>query len=320
MPHDEEEIAQTAGGAETRTGVAVDPHADPTAGNAAMSRDLPAAGDLSAERLMVADVAEGAADLGIETGIADTPEDPEDGRMLDVHPPHEGIHSWKQYLLHMSTIVLGLLIAIGLEQSVEWLHRANERRELRESLQRESDEAIRAAKSSEAIDVPSIEWIDTRRKLIEDALATHRAFTAPLPKRPHVDSVQPSDPAWNAAKSSGMLSLLTQNEVEVYSLADQLIAASQSAFEEGVAGASKRGQFEYGHSLPNDPTEMDLSKATPAELGQYRDLLADEATAWTQYRVLCEYVRGVETAIHGGERDIEKVQQAKTTFSRRARK
>ena len=236
--------------------------------------------------------------------------------MLDIHAPHEGIHNWKQYLLHMSTVVLGILIAIGLEQSVEAMHRAHERAELRESLRREAQEAIRAAKSSEEFDIPAIDWLDTRRMLVEDALARHQAFSAPLPRKPHVDSIQPADPAWNAAKSSGLISLLSQDEVEIYSLADQLIVASQASFAGGINAAQKRGQFEFEHS-PGDTVEMDLSKATPAELEHYRDALADEASAWTQYRVLCEYVRGVETAIRDGERNIDKVQQAKTRFYRR---
>lgn len=259
--------------------------------------------------------ANGETELPIETKVANTPASPEDSPMLDIHAPHEGIHTWKQYLLHMSTVVLGILIAIGLEQSVEATHRLHQRAELRESLHREAEEAIRAAKSSEEIDIPATDWLDARRMLVEDALARHQVISAPLPKKPHVDSIQPADPAWNAAKSSGLISLLSQDEVEVYSLADQLMVASQASFAEGVNAAQKRGQFEFEHS-PGDG-EMDLSKATPAELEHYREVLADEATAWNQYRVLCEYVRGVETAISEGERNIDKVQQAKAHFYRR---
>jgi hypothetical protein len=39
------------------------------------------------------------------------------GPMLDVHPPHEVTHTWKDFFIHIATIVVGLLIAIGLEQS-----------------------------------------------------------------------------------------------------------------------------------------------------------------------------------------------------------
>jgi hypothetical protein len=35
--------------------------------------------------------------------------------MLDVHPPHEKMHGFKDFLLHLLTITIGLLIALGLE-------------------------------------------------------------------------------------------------------------------------------------------------------------------------------------------------------------
>ena len=40
--------------------------------------------------------------------------------LLDVHPPHEPVHGWRDFLLHIITI--GLLIALGLEGLVEWQH------------------------------------------------------------------------------------------------------------------------------------------------------------------------------------------------------
>lgn len=54
--------------------------------------------------------------------------------MLDVHPPHEKVHSWTDFFLHIATIVVGLLIAVGLEQLVELVHRHYELNETRESL------------------------------------------------------------------------------------------------------------------------------------------------------------------------------------------
>jgi glutaredoxin-related protein len=70
----------------------------------------------------------------------------------------------------MSTIVLGLLIAIGLEQSVETIHRAHERAELRESLLRDTNQAIDNAQSSEQAEIPAIRWTTNRQELIRDAL------------------------------------------------------------------------------------------------------------------------------------------------------
>lgn len=42
--------------------------------------------------------------------------------MLDVHPPHESVHSWRDFLLHLTTITIGLFIALSLEGCVEWQH------------------------------------------------------------------------------------------------------------------------------------------------------------------------------------------------------
>jgi hypothetical protein len=54
--------------------------------------------------------------------------------MLDVHPPHEAAHTWKDFFIHVATICVGLLIAVGLEQTVEWLHRRHEVAETRHAL------------------------------------------------------------------------------------------------------------------------------------------------------------------------------------------
>jgi len=32
--------------------------------------------------------------------------------MIDVHPPHEPVHTWKSFLIHIATIVVGLFIAV----------------------------------------------------------------------------------------------------------------------------------------------------------------------------------------------------------------
>ena len=34
--------------------------------------------------------------------------------MLDIHPPHTPTHTWKDFFIHIATIGLGLLIAVGL--------------------------------------------------------------------------------------------------------------------------------------------------------------------------------------------------------------
>ena len=65
--------------------------------------------------------------------------------MLDVHPPHHAATSWRDFFVHIATIVIGLLIVIALEQSVEAIHQHREAHQTRESLKREYTENRRSA-------------------------------------------------------------------------------------------------------------------------------------------------------------------------------
>ncbi len=57
--------------------------------------------------------------------------------MIEVHPPHEDVHSWRQFFIHIVAITIGLLIAIGLEQTVVYFHH---RRQLQEARRELADE------------------------------------------------------------------------------------------------------------------------------------------------------------------------------------
>jgi hypothetical protein len=50
----------------------------------------------------------------------ETPSTPEISTpMLDVHAPHQTVHTWKDFLVHIAAITNGLLIALGLPP-VSW--------------------------------------------------------------------------------------------------------------------------------------------------------------------------------------------------------
>ena len=58
--------------------------------------------------------------------------------MLDVHAPHASIQTWRGFFIHIVTITIGLLIAIGLEQCVEGLHHLHQRHQLQHDLLEEA--------------------------------------------------------------------------------------------------------------------------------------------------------------------------------------
>lgn len=57
--------------------------------------------------------------------------------MLDVHPSPHAAHGWRDFFVHIVTIVIGLLIALGLEQLAEGIHHRSEVREAREAIAQE---------------------------------------------------------------------------------------------------------------------------------------------------------------------------------------
>jgi DNA-binding CsgD family transcriptional regulator len=79
---------------------------------------------VSADELKVAvpQVAESPSTLEISSSV------------LDVHAPHRAVHTWKDFFIHIATIVIGLLIAIGLEQTVEHFHHRHQAQEARKRL------------------------------------------------------------------------------------------------------------------------------------------------------------------------------------------
>jgi hypothetical protein len=57
--------------------------------------------------------------------------------MLDVHPPHKAIGNAGEFFLHLFTITIGLLIAVGIEAAVEHHQHRELAREARETMKEE---------------------------------------------------------------------------------------------------------------------------------------------------------------------------------------
>jgi hypothetical protein len=59
--------------------------------------------------------------------------------MLDVHAPNQSVHTLKDFLIHIAAITIGLLIALGLEATVEWAHHKHQAQQALELLKQEVD-------------------------------------------------------------------------------------------------------------------------------------------------------------------------------------
>jgi hypothetical protein len=134
----------------------------------------------------------------------DQPSAPEDDTaMLDVHPAHHAATTWRDFLIHIATIVIGLLIAVGLEQTVEYFHHRHLARAGREDLKAER---TRDERSNELnIFTTERHETDLKRDLaILHALKTHQ----PLPNQAFIlrrfRFIYPED-TWLKLNQSGII-------------------------------------------------------------------------------------------------------------------
>jgi hypothetical protein len=178
--------------------------------------------------------------------------------MLDVHPPHHPTHTWRDFFIHIATIVVGLLIAVGLEQTVEAIHRHHERVQLIEDLRQEAEGRTRVIAANKKAFVILKDWL--RDGLHSTLAATpsggYVTFTLP-PMSPTDGDLKPEAAVWAAAKSSGIVSVLSRQEIEAWDrvdyfaqLAQKDAEASQAALRSIQATADHLGvEFKPGATI-----------------------------------------------------------------------
>jgi hypothetical protein len=130
--------------------------------------------------------------------------------MLDVHPAHHAATSWKEFFIHIATIVLGLLIAVGLEQTVEYIRHSRDlsqaRRELAEEKALNIENFHRSAASFTKSNDYLKGYLATLRQSIKDP-------AAPLPElHVPVNFVYSQYTAWDTAQREGALALMPSAE------------------------------------------------------------------------------------------------------------
>jgi len=231
---------------------------------------------------------------------------------MEVHAPDHGIHSWRDFLVHMGTVCVGLLLALGLEQSAVAVHEANQRADLREGLdldtRQDLADSLRSAKYAD----DGIAWTVVRIGQVRAALATNTALAARPPVPVDLFDII-DDPAFKAAKASGLLALLPQRDVLAYSEADGTVDLVEKSFEQSQLSRQNLRAFEF--EFRSASGALDFSKATPGELHRYLDLLVDSAMALNAFRFWNEQAWGLETALLRGDRDLNDLHKAERTLN-----
>ena len=147
--------------------------------------------------------------------------------MLDVHPARQPATTWREFLVHIATIVVGLLIAIGLEQTVVWVDHRRQLAEARQDLSNELKEKQRLLQ----LDKQQLERVDAELSSDMEILIAHRSRLATdAPKLDYSWQFNGSpEGAWDSVKQTGALRLMSHEDVQRYSYAYDLSARMQEA-------------------------------------------------------------------------------------------
>jgi hypothetical protein len=135
--------------------------------------------------------------------------------MIDVHPPENGIHGPRDFFLHLLTITVGLLIAIGLEQSVEAMHHRNQRKEAETNIREELQANRELLESAGPVRDQEVKTLIAGAKYLDAKIAGENppahTFVASFSEAPGRDA------AWRTASSTGVLDYMDYKTVEAFS-------------------------------------------------------------------------------------------------------
>ena len=152
--------------------------------------------------------------------------------MLDVHAPEHGINGYRDFFLHLFTITIGLLIALGLEATVEALHHRHERHEAETQIRHEIQDNL------DKLPQGAPEAMDELKK-VAGVLQVLEARVKSQPGVLHEGDLMfreapLQDAAWRTANSTGALNYMDYAEVERFSDAYKEQALLQTMEEQAL--------------------------------------------------------------------------------------
>ncbi|MGB8131860.1 MAG: hypothetical protein WCG81_18895 [Candidatus Angelobacter sp.] len=197
------------------------------------------------------------------------------GEPMEIHAPDKPIHSKKEFMFHMFTVVLGILIALALDGIVTWAHHRALVGEARENI------AAEIRKNKETVDA-AIPEIRKREEELNHVIETMRQLeTAPGSFKHgslgfHLENHDLFSTAWQTATVSGAVTYMKYNELNRYTD----VYLTQQAFT-GLQEQALNQMITIGGMMEVTMKDRDLKKV-PAEKFQtiaqeaYKDLIIQQ--------------------------------------------
>ena len=189
--------------------------------------------------------------------------------MIEPHAPHHPVTTWKEVFIHIGIVTVGLLLAIGLEQTVEYFHHRHQVAETRKALSVERQiNIIRFQAQTEEFN----RLLPILKTNLEIFVFLRQHPGAPPEKWPgklhwYAQRVIYTDSVWKTAQQSNVLQYMPQVEVRKYSeLYDNLKSLNEL---NNQADTAKRELYRY-YIL--DP---DAAHLTPQQLDHEIDQITE---------------------------------------------
>lgn len=236
--------------------------------------------------------------------------------MLDVHPPHTPTHSWKDFFVHIATITVGLLIAVGIEQTVEWGHHLHQRHQLEAELREEGEKNIQVGENDILFLDMAMKRTSQRLSQVYAAVKPGQGVSAGTGSPVNqILFITPSSAVWTSAKSNStaeLLSLdlsrkLTRLTVQIELLQeDEVGTRIHNRDAEAIACRASHGVV---------PCVPDFSAMSPEQREAYATAIARTYTALREEKQrLQTYMALNEMILEGKSLDNPEVLQRLTEF------
>jgi hypothetical protein len=210
--------------------------------------------------------------------VTESPPPLQEKPLLDVHPIHAPVRAWRDFFIHIATIVVGLCIAVGIQQTVEFFHDRYQRAEMRQALRIEREDNYKTLAANTA----AWRWGTAELEnnlLVFQHLQQHPG--TPQEKLPGVllwatSNYDFSSAAWGAVQQSGSITLLPREEIEGNSSLYSILKRVNDI------------QFEAARAI-EEAERYDLSDADPSHLSPAQ---IETEIQLTQAALTMVYLRG----------------------------
>jgi len=184
---------------------------------------------------------------------------------MDVHAPHEPIHTWRDFFIHLITITVGLLIALSLEGMVESIHKHHLLHQAETNLRDELKSNITTLAGDERRLDSAKRQAESNLRLLA-ALKAHHSSGEELQFTWQWNGLDTA--AWDTARNTGAIALMPYESAQGYSVIyaqQQMVGEQATVYIRGIYRSS--APLQNGRKLADlRPDELDAIATSQQQL------------------------------------------------------